>query len=148
MKIYRLPQLADAREDGTYTLGIEELKSNAVYMAYARLRPGDAPRKLAPPDGREEIILVLKGSLLVKSGKTSVPVGPGEAFHVKGSDNTSLENNGSEDAVYIRAGGSAFKAEEALRDEAIEEPPVNQAFEAAPEEEEPEFIITREGSGE
>ncbi|MBW7957130.1 MAG: hypothetical protein H3C68_04485 [Deltaproteobacteria bacterium] len=148
MKIYRLPQLAEAHEDGTYLLGLEDLKSNAVYMAYARLRPGEAPRKLAPPEGREEIVFVIKGSLLVRSGKTSVPVGPGEAFHVKGSDNTSLENSGSEDAVFIAAGGSAVKAEEAVKEKAIEEPPVNQAFEAAPEEGEPEFIITREGSSE
>lgn len=148
MKIYKLPQLAEAHEDGTCVLGKEELKSRAIYMAYAKLRPGEGPRKLGPQEGSEEIILVLKGSLLLKSGKTAVPVGPGEAFHLKGADIASLENNGSEEAIYIRAGGSVIQAEEVRREEPQEEAALIPALEAAPEEAEPEFIITRENSNE
>ncbi|GEM_PF-231109 len=148
MKIFRLPQLAEANEDGTYVLGLEDLKSGAVYMTYSRLRPGDPPRRLAPQDGSEEIIFIIKGGLIVKSGRTAVPVGPGEAFHIKGTDDTSLENSGSEDAVYIVAGGGAVPAVDAVKEEARERVPSNQAFEAVPEEAEPEFIITRDNSSE
>ncbi|HBG47294.1 MAG TPA: hypothetical protein DDW94_09955 [Deltaproteobacteria bacterium] len=147
MKIYRLPQLADSAQDGTYLLGPHELHSRAIYMVYGKLRPGETPKKLAPENGTEAIIFVLKGNMKTKTGKTAVSVGPGEAFHLKGPDIYYLESAGAEEAVYIEAGGNVVAGFEPM---AIKPPEVPQA-EPAPQkaaQEEPEFIITREAGDE
>lgn len=148
MKIYRLPQLADANPEGTYILNGHDLDSCAVHMLYGKVRPGEAPRKLSPAEGAEEIVLVLKGSIKVKCGKTSATVGPGEAFHLKGTEELYIENNGNIEAAYIAAGGSSLngvkseeKAPPAEPEEAVQE-------EKAEPEEETEFIITKDNSTE
>lgn len=144
MKIYRLPQLADSNPDGTYLLGRHDIDSSAVYMIYGRLRPGDPPRKIAPAPGTEELVCVIKGSLQVKSGKTAAAVGPGEAFHLRGSDIFHIENTGKDEAVYIAAGGTVPGLEEAPSEKADSAPDAAPAAAETPAEEAPDFIITRE----
>ena len=142
MKIFKLPKLAEGSSDGSFRLGREELGSEAVYMLYTRLRPGEAPRKVSPDADAEEIIFVIKGNVRVKCSKMDFIVGPGEAFHSKESASFHVENIGSDDAIFISAGGhrgakAAKSAEEAAEPAATEE-----KEEEAPEEE--EFFITRE----
>lgn len=148
MKIYRLPQLAEANPEGTYLLGGHDLNSGAVHMLYGKVRPGEAPKRLSPAEGAEEIVFVLRGSLKVRCGKTAAAVGPGEAFHLKSTEELYIENTGSIEAAYIAAGGNSVtgvlseeKAVEVPRDQAVQE--------AKPAmEEETEFIITRDNSTE
>lgn len=142
MKIFKLPKLADSASDGSFCLGTEELGSDAVYMLYTRLRPGEGPKKFVTAYGAEEIIFVMKGNLRVKSSKTDFLVGPGEAFHSKGAASLQMENVGSDDAVFISAGGraaakAARPAEKAAKETVVKE-------EVAEEEAQDEFIITRE----
>jgi len=144
MKIFKLPKLAESAVDGSYCLGSHELDSNAVYMLYSRLRPGDAPKKVAHAEGSEEIILVMKGNIRVRCGKTDFVVGPGEAFHSKECASFQLENIGSDDAVFIAAGGrGVIKTGKPVEKESAPAMPEVKEAEAA-EEEEQEFFITRE----
>jgi len=145
MKIFKLPKLADSASDGSFRLGKEELGSDAVYMLYTRLRPGEGPKKIVPAGGAEEIIFVMKGNLRVKSSKADFLVGPGEAFHSKGAASLLMENIGADDAVFISAGGrAAAKAERPAENAAKEETAEEKPEEAAEEKEEDEFIISRE----
>jgi uncharacterized cupin superfamily protein len=143
MKIFKLPKLAESAADGSFCLGSNELGSNAVYMLYSRLRPGDAPKKISPAEGTEEIIFVIKGNIRVKCAKMDFLVGPGEAFHSKECAAFHMENIGSDDAVFISAGGrGGTKTVKPVEKESA--PAVHEEIkeEKAPEEE--EFIITRE----
>lgn len=145
MKIFKLPKLAESATDGSFCLGQREINSDAVYMLYTRLRPGDAPKKAVPAQGAEEIIFVIKGNIRVKCGKTDVVVGPGEAFHSKECESFQMENIGSDDAVYITAGGRAGKPAAAPEKKRLDEEaqPESEPLKEA-QEEEPEFFITRE----
>lgn len=146
MKIFKLPKLAESAQDGSFFLGQREIATDAVYMLYARMRHGDPPRKVVPPQGAEEIILVLKGNIRARCGKMDFVVGPGEAFHPKGCESFQLENIGSDEAVFIAAGGKGVRpAAEAAKEMVVEEAPEPQE-EPRDEarEEEQEFFITRE----
>ena len=144
MKIFKLPKLADA--DGSFCLGKRELGTEAVYMLYTRLRHGEEPKKISPAAGAEEIIFVIKGNIRVKCAKTDFFVGPGEAFHSKEAASFHIENIGSDDAIFISAGGRggteiAKPAETASVQAVIEE---KEEEEEEEKEEEQEFFITRE----
>jgi len=143
MKIFKLPKLAESAADGSFCLGSHELDSNAVYMLYSRLRPGEGPKKISPAEGTEEIIFVIKGNVRVKCGKTDFLVGPGEAFHSKECSSFHLENIGSDDAVFIAAGGrGVIKTGKPVEKESA--PAMPEVKEAEPAEEEQEFFITKE----
>jgi len=145
MKIFKLPKLADAAADGSFCLGKGELGTDAVYMLYTRLRHGEEPKKISPAAGAEEIIFVIKGNIRVRCAKTDFFVGPGEAFHSKEAASFHIENIGSDDAIFISAGGlggtkTAKPVETASVPAVIEE----KEEEAKEKEEEQEFFITRE----
>lgn len=106
MKIYKLPQLAELNPNNEYSLGPGEL-GGSVYLTYGRLRPKETSKRLSPGEGREEIICIIKGSIRIKSGKTSFTVGAGEAFHSKEAQVFLLDNLGDEEAVYISAGSAS-----------------------------------------
>jgi len=148
MKIYRLPQLAEANPEGTYLLGGHDLNSSTVHMLYGKVRPGEAPKRLSPAEGAEEIIFVLKGSLTVRCGKTAAAVGPGEAFHLKSTDALYIENAGNTEAAYLAAGGNSVSG--ILSEEKTAEVhPEKAVQEDKPAlKEETEFIITRDNSTE
>ncbi|HEY4707335.1 MAG TPA: cupin domain-containing protein [Thermodesulfobacteriota bacterium] len=150
MKIYRLPQLAEANPEGTYMLDGHELNSSSVHMLYGKIRPGEAPKKLSPAEGSDEIIFVLKGSLRVRCGKTAAAIGPGEAFHLKSTDAYFIENTGNIEAAYIAAGGSSTNGVKAVEKQAAPAPQEAALQEEKPVvvEEETEFIITRDNSTE
>ena len=103
MKIYKLPQLADSAQPSEYRLGPENSSAGSVYMVYGRIRPGEAPRKLACAAGHEEIFCVIKGTVSVRKGQSSFPVTAGEAFHAGEGETLYLETAGNEEAVYVAA---------------------------------------------
>jgi uncharacterized cupin superfamily protein len=113
-------------------------------MLYSRLRPGDGPKKFSPAEGTEEIIFVIKGNIRVKYGKMDFLIGPGEAFHSKECAAFHMENIGSDDAVFISAGGrgGTRTGKPVEKESAPDEAEEVKETEAA--EEEQEFIITRE----
>lgn len=146
MKIFKLPKLAESSADGSFLLGQRETNSNAVSVQYTRLRPGEAPKKVVPAEGTEQIIVVIKGNIRARCGKMDFVVGPGEAFHSRECETFQMENIGSDEAVFIAAGGRAVKTLSTDLPETKEEDtasPMAEPLEAA-ENEEPEFFITRE----
>lgn len=144
MKIFKLPKLAESTADGSFCLGKGELGSDAVYMLYTRLRHGEEPKKVTPAAGAEEILFVIKGNIRVRCAKTDFFVGPGEAFHSKEGASFHIENIGSDDAIFISAGGrggtKAAKPVETPSAPVVEE----KETEEEKKEEEQEFFITRE----
>lgn len=123
MKIYKLPQLAELNPEGEFLLGPDEISTKAVYLLYGRMRPKETSRKLAPIDGHEQIICVIKGNIRAKCGKASFHVSAGEAFH--SSSPLVLDNMGDVEAIYIAAGGRSEAASAAVhKEEPAKETPV------------------------
>lgn len=142
MKIFKLPKLAESAPDGSFCLGSPGLDSGAVYLLYSRLRPGDAPKKLIAAEGTEEIVFVMKGNIRVRCAKMDFIIGPGEAFHSKECASFHIENIGSDDAVFITAGGRGNS--KPAKPEKPHAPEPAQPEEAGVAVEEEEFVITRE----
>ncbi|MBI5562440.1 MAG: hypothetical protein HY894_06275 [Deltaproteobacteria bacterium] len=107
MKIYKLPLLAEAQDNGVYRLGSEELHTDGVDLAYGRLRPKEAARPVAIAPGREGVVCVIKGRISVKCGRSVFAVSTGEAFHAAPGASFTFENPGEAEAVYLIAGGQA-----------------------------------------
>lgn len=145
MKIYKLPQLADQNPDGEFTLGPDELSTNAVYLLYGRLLPKGS-KKIAPKEGHEDIVFVLKGLVKVRCGKSTFGVGAGEAFHSSGE--ITLDNAGAEEAAYIIAGGRSSGVPGTAKKEPSREDVKPEEQAAAKEDEDGGFEITRDDSPE
>ncbi len=154
MKIYRLPQLAEMNPDGEYCLNSEDIKSDAVYLYYGRLAPGEKKRRLTARDGHEEIVYIIKGALTAKHGKTVFQVGAGEAFHC--AEEVLIDNPNEDEAIYLAAGGRAKEAVKNPKKEAstvtppptAEEPaevaPTTETHDVEKEPQDDEFIITKD----
>jgi len=91
-------------ETGEYVMGIKDTGSHACYMIYGILKPGEKGRLLKPGKGHEEIILAMKGNLVI-TGDISGQLEQGSAFHLTGETSAFLENPCSDEAVYIISGG-------------------------------------------
>lgn len=126
MKIYKMPQLAEMSPEGDYCLGVKDLASDAVYLYYGRLRPGEKGRTLKAAEGYEEIVYIIKGGLTVRHGRTIFQACAGEAFHC--IDEVLIDNPNDDETIYIAAGG---RGPGALKD------PVKKAPDQDPAEEEP-----------
>lgn len=105
MKIYNLHRLADSSPDGAYLLGPKELHSETVELLYGRLRPKETGHSHATPAGVEEIICVIKGSMLVNHAKSAFTVCTGEAFLSKERTGLTFANPGDSETIYISAIG-------------------------------------------
>ena len=104
MKTIDVRNRALSSETGEYILGLEDTGSHACYMIYGILKPGEKGRLIKPGKGHEEIVLAMKGDLLL-SGDISERLEQGSAFHIIGDTSAYLENTGSDEAVYIISGG-------------------------------------------
>ncbi|MFQ5735298.1 MAG: cupin domain-containing protein [Thermodesulfobacteriota bacterium] len=149
MKIYKLPMLADSGPSGEYRLGPEEAATDSVYILYGRLRPGETNHKTSLPEGHEEIICVVKGTLRVTCCKRTFDVSAGEAFNPRTST-ISLDNAGEGEAIFISARGcpasdapNEAQANEPTKGEGRPEEDAPAA--AGPEEEDDGFVITNDG---
>jgi len=91
-------------EGGEVVLGHKDTGSQACYMIYGRLKPGEKGRLLKPGKGHEEIVLAVKGDMNV-TGFYEGKLPEGSAFHLAGEKECYLENAGGTDAVYVIAGG-------------------------------------------
>lgn len=98
MYIFNLSNLA-VNNKGEYVLGLDDLKTHAVYMIYGFLEPGDKDRKLLPGKGHEEILFITKGKVLVRTPDKTFELREGQAVHLKEDDEWYLENTGIERAI-------------------------------------------------
>jgi hypothetical protein len=92
-------------EGGETILGTEELETQACYLIYGILEPGQKGRAINPGTGHEEIFCLVAGmaTLVGPDGPQNLKIG--EAFHLKGDVSYTLENHQKMPAVYIAAGG-------------------------------------------
>ena len=110
MKKVELRKRALSSESGEYILGLEDTGSHACYMIYGTLKPGEKGRMIKPGKGHEEIILAMKADLEI-SGAFRGRLEEGEAFHIAEEASVFLENTGSNEAVYVIAGGHSAKGD-------------------------------------
>ena len=108
MKKVEVKKRALSSENGEYILGLEDTGSHACYMIYGTLKPGEKGRLIKPGKGHEEIVLAVKADLEI-SGAFSGRLEEGDAFHIVEDASVYLENTGSNEAVYVIAGGHSAK---------------------------------------
>jgi glyoxylate utilization-related uncharacterized protein len=111
MKIYKLPLLSQNDVSNEYCLGCDDLDTNAVYIIYGRLSPGEPNREVKPVEGFEAILYLLKGEIKITRGGDDFTISDGEAFHIKKSESVVLENLNDKESIYIMAGGNASAPE-------------------------------------
>ncbi|MDD3580035.1 MAG: hypothetical protein PHW74_03315 [Desulfobacca sp.] len=104
IKIYDLLSRARA-EGGETVLGRDDLDTHACYLIFGCLEPGQGGRVLKPGEGHEEIICLVSGQAVLISPEGRLDLKPGQAFHLVGDATYTLENLGSEPAIYLAAGG-------------------------------------------
>ncbi len=102
MKIFEMS--GGIKESGESILGSRETGSHACYLVYGVLKPGERGRVLKPGHGHEEIILALHGDLALTGKETGI-LKQGQALHLQGEESVSVENDGSEQAIYVISGG-------------------------------------------
>jgi hypothetical protein len=108
MKMVEVKRRALSSESREYILGLEDTGSHACYMIYGTLKPGEKGRLIKPGKGHEEIVLAVKSDLQI-SGSFSGRLEEGAAFHIVEDASVYLENTGSNEAVYVIAGGHSAK---------------------------------------
>ncbi len=104
MKSFNLAGLA-ATQGGEYTLGARDLHSQACYLIYGLLKPGESGRVVRPGRGYEEILCALDGPLLILSSRGEDKLEKGHALHVKEDESFSIANPSDFPVVYVLAGG-------------------------------------------
>ena len=109
MQTFELSDRARQSDDGETVFGAEDTGSHACYMIYGIVKPKEKKRLIRPGKGHEEMVLAIKGSFEV-SGAFSGRLEEGHAFHLAGDTSVFFENTGSEEAVYIIAGGHSDHA--------------------------------------
>ena len=104
MKSFDLAKLA-AAQGGEYVLAAKDLHSQACYLVYGHLNPGERNRLIRPGDGYEEILCTITGSLLMKLSGGEVALEQGHAVHIKPTDSFYISNPNNNPVVYVIAGG-------------------------------------------
>ncbi len=99
-------------EGGETVLGSEELGTQACYLIYGVLEPGQKGRVLNPGPGHEEIIVLVAGVATLSGPDGSQNLKLGEAFYLKGDVTYTLGNQQKWPAVYIAAGGRSGEGDQ------------------------------------
>ena len=102
MKVYEVA--GQVPGSGEYILGHDATGSHACYLIYGVLKAGEKGRELKPGRGHEEMLVVVRGELIV-TGASTVKVNQGQAIHLKGEETCYAENRTGSEAVYVMAGG-------------------------------------------
>jgi uncharacterized cupin superfamily protein len=92
-------------EGGETVLGSQELGTQACYLVYGIVEPGQKGRVLNPGPGHEEIICLVAGVATLVGPEGPQDLKLGEAFYLKGEVTYTLENHQKMPAVYVAAGG-------------------------------------------
>jgi uncharacterized cupin superfamily protein len=104
MDFYNISDLA-LKNNGEYVIGSEDLHTHACYLIYGVLKPGEQGRILRPGRGHEEIICLVHGEAILHRDNRAYSLQKGQAFYITGEESCLMDNKGTEDAVYIIAGG-------------------------------------------
>lgn len=109
MKSFDLERLAST-QGGEYVLGYKDLHSQACYLIYGLLGPGEGKRLVRPGPGYEEILCAAGGPLLLHTNQGEVILAKGCAIHVTEQESLFLSNPGDAQTVYVVAGGRTGSA--------------------------------------
>ncbi|MGE5238785.1 MAG: hypothetical protein ACM3ON_08285 [Chloroflexota bacterium] len=104
MKTYDIARDARESAEGEAIVGFQRTGSHACYLLYGVLKPGERGRVVKPGRGHEEILLAIKGDLVV-TGFFAGTLTEGSAIHLSGEQECLLENTGDSEALYVIAGG-------------------------------------------
>jgi hypothetical protein len=104
VKSFDLAGLA-ADQGGEYVLGAKDLHSEACYLIYGTLSPGESGRVVSPGPGYEEILCAVNGPLVMQSFRGEERLEQGHALHVQEDESFSIANPSDFSVVYILAGG-------------------------------------------
>lgn len=104
MKSFDLESLA-VREGGEYVLGLKDLHTDACYLIYGILQPGEHDRLIQPGEGHEEILCAIDGPLTMHTDSGEVPLERNHAAHIKEDESFSLSNPSDQPVAYVLAGG-------------------------------------------
>jgi len=90
---------------GEYVLGCKDLHSQACYLLYGLLAPGEEGRLVRPGTGYEEILCAVGGPLLLHTARGDVTLEKGHAVHVTEHESFLVTNPGDSQIAYVIAGG-------------------------------------------
>jgi len=90
---------------GEYVLGRKDLHTDACYLIYGILQPGETDRLMRPGEGYEEILCAVDGEVLMSTAGGESLLKAGHALHVKEDESFNISNPGDRPVVYVIAGG-------------------------------------------
>ena len=99
-----MPKLA-AAQGGEYVLAAKDLHTEACYLVYGLLKPGEGDRLIKPGKGYEEILCAITGALVMKLSRGEVILEQGHAVHINSTDSFYISNRNNNTIVYVIAGG-------------------------------------------
>ena len=104
MKSFDLAKMA-AAQGGEYVLAAKDLHTEACYLVYGLLKPGEGDRLIQPGKGYEEILCAITGALVMKLARNEVILEQGHAVHVNSADSFYISNPNNDTVLYVIAGG-------------------------------------------
>ncbi len=104
MKSFNLQELAIG-SGGEYVLGMKDLHTDACYLVYGILQPGEKERLIRPGEGYEEILCAVDGEVLVHSRQGEILLELGQAVHVNEHESFHISNPSDRPVIYVMAGG-------------------------------------------
>jgi len=104
VKFFDLAKMA-AAQGGEYVLATKDLHTQACYLIYGFLKPGESDRLIRPGEGYEEILCSITGALVMKIGVNEVMLEQGHAVHLNSADSFYVSNPNENTVLYVIAGG-------------------------------------------
>jgi hypothetical protein len=104
VKSFDLAKMA-AAQGGEYVLAAKDLNTEACYLVYGLLKPGEGDRLIQPGKGYEEILCAITGALVMKLARNDGILEQGHAVHVNSSDSFYISNRNNNSVLYVIAGG-------------------------------------------
>jgi hypothetical protein len=104
VKSFDLAKMA-AAQGGECVLAARDLHTQACYLIYGLLKPGESDRLVRPGEGYEEILCAITGALIMKFGRNEVILEKGHAVHLNSADSFYISNPDENTVLYVIAGG-------------------------------------------
>ncbi len=104
MKSFDLAKMA-AAQGGEYVLAAKDLHTEACYLVYGLLKPGEGDRLIQPGKGYEEILCAITGALVMKFSRGEVILEQGHGVHINSADSFYISNRNNNTILYVIAGG-------------------------------------------
>lgn len=104
MRSFNMDELAE-EFGGEYVLGKKDLHSEACYLVYGRLDPGEKERLIKPCEDHEEILCAVEAPLVIRAAGGETILNRGDAVHVTDKEPFHISNPADRPVIYVLAGG-------------------------------------------